>query len=167
MKSLLVDALRQAKNLDEAQVLSDSGSYDTTKDEFLATANDAVAEQSDIAEQELALYETINKSLEVSAAVDTVPAVELQPTVAIVGSGPRQARFAPLICMVLAVLAASIWLGYQQVRLGHSESAMDMSQAQNASVHTQRMNASADQSNFRRFPFLPAEVDADEQEVVE
>ncbi len=83
MKSLLVDALRQAHNSRQSRSLSDSGSFDTTDAEFETTANDPVAlEETALPDEtaspeeaasleELALYETTtDAALNFDAAYD-------------------------------------------------------------------------------------------------
>lgn len=71
MKSILVDALRQASSDDTESdhALTDSGSFDVSSDEFEATANDEAGGDSLVMDGELALMET-SKALEVP--VETV-----------------------------------------------------------------------------------------------
>jgi hypothetical protein len=57
MKSLLVDAMRQANKGSDDAALSDSGSFDTTSDQFAETANDAEVKAPDALADDLQLLD--------------------------------------------------------------------------------------------------------------
>lgn len=93
MKSLLVDALRQANSddSDADQALSDSGSFDATNDEFDAIANDDAGDAAHGADADLSLLAT-SAALELPAepaehaaeeaeeAIPPAPTAEPEPT---------------------------------------------------------------------------------------
>ena len=137
MKSILVDALRQANGEETDGALSDSGSFDASNQEFEATANDEVSEG------ELELMSTTNALVihDDSEHVVEEPAVSDEPVgrieletdaepvddehaITIAGmaplparkhNAPRIARLSPLFCIVIAVIVAVSWLALQQI----------------------------------------------------
>ncbi len=133
MKSLLVDALRQANGDDSDKALSDSGSFDAENQDFGDTANDdelelmsthsalivrqpqdepQVEPQETMAETELAI-EPVDVAEHDQGPVDDEHAmtiVGMQPLPLRDGAMPRLARISPLLCLVAAALVAATWL---------------------------------------------------------
>lgn len=148
MKSLLVDALRRANTGDTGPSVSDSGSFDTADSEFGATANDEVIDSHELDAEELELLSSTGVLVVSDDAAHslTIPSAEFSPEeksgaqlsisgeryahVAPPGNVPVLARYAPLICIVLAIVAAGSWLLYRQVEIRYFHGAFDSSHFQ-------------------------------------
>lgn len=179
MKSLLVDAIRQSKYGNPEEALSDSGSFDTTQSEIAETANDAVADETGGPDDELKLFET-SASLDATFGESDNEAgfpggddLELgeTPIDAIVGprhtmrartqsthsAGPRVARFAPEICIVLAVLASASWFGFHYLKLKYAESEFAAAQMGLGSMPAAGAESADDKASVERFPFISPE----------
>lgn len=160
MKSLLVDALRQAKGDKPGVTLSDSGSYDTTSAELLDTANDPDA---------LSLFETstgIDVGNPTSPAADSEDNDPSRRTVkeniatgiaAAASRAPALARWTPVLCLVLAVASAAGWSLYQQFQLRYGKSLLaaqvEMTSTRSAGLASSEGHAEA----VTRFPFIEVE----------
>ena len=183
MKSLLVDALRQANGEGTDKALSDSGSFDTSSQDFGETANDGELElmsthsalivrepeaepQEAEAETELEVAvepEVVGVTEHDEGTIDDEHAMTIVGMQALPlrdGAMPRLARFSPLLCLVAAALVAASWLlahatGLTRAGLG-------------AVVDEPAMNEGAQAVVFgetTRFPFLrPGEpLDAEDE----
>lgn len=173
MKSLLVDALRQANTGDTGTSVSDSGSFETAEadSEFGATANDEVIDSREPDEEELELLtstgvlvvgedvadSSVDPSIKFSRLNDSAAQLSISrghhPHVTAPESVPVLARYAPLICIVLAIVAAGSWLLYQQIEVRYFHGVFDSSltdaNANGAAIET------ADAAlNVERFPFI-------------
>lgn len=131
MKSILVDALRSANDSESEANLSDSGSFDATHEDFTATANqDLVDAAFGEDAEELELMSTTRDLVvggdEVSTPREPDEALADATVLLTVGEYvvpdntslppmPQLARHVPLICTVLALVAAAGWFGYQQL----------------------------------------------------
>ena len=136
MKSILVDALRQANGEEAETKLSDSGSFDTTQEDFTATANQDIIDvgvEAEVAELEL-MATTRDLLVPDAGEDDEFPPPRVEDT-AVSGAGwvtdrasvvrgngslaraPALARHVPLICVAAALLSAAGWLGYQHLLL--------------------------------------------------
>jgi len=127
MKSILVDAIREASGDKPDSALSDSGSFDASSDDFSVTANDEQVDDDGALE----LMATTN-SLELpseqeddSSGPDQVEEavsadeIDASHAITIVGELPRPvppqkapavARFAPLVCALTALAAGGFWM---------------------------------------------------------
>ena len=190
MKSLLVDAIRQAKFGDQEQSLSDSGSFDTTRSEIPETANDAVIEPDGDDAEALRLYET-SASLEAAvsdadddadffntnelvsdnagkrAATGPLRPAASAPLISVRSSGPYIARFAPLACVTLAALAAMSWSGYQHLKLKYAESEFAAAQVGGTAARAPERDGAVSLAVEQRFPFINAAKAASDAEKVE
>jgi len=177
MKSLLVEALLQANSGGKGQTLTDSGSYDTTDRELPITANDAVAERSD-ATQGAASSRLPDDARELSleeAEVEVIETRNEQNVLApggslaadLTGKGPTLARFTPHACIMLAVVTAGFWLGYQHLRLAYSEAGLGASQLRASGAQAAEASIAPNHSAAGRFPFLAGRVDTDAAEDLE
>jgi len=127
MKSILVDAIREASGDKPDSALSDSGSFDSSSDDFGETAND----EHVVDDGELELMATTNslelpseqqdESGELDQAEETASADEIDTShaITIVGELPRPvppqkapaiARFAPLVCVLAAMAVGAFWM---------------------------------------------------------
>lgn len=191
MKSLLVDALRQAHNSRQSRSLSDSGSFDTTNAEFETTANDPVASEVAASPDELALFETTanaalhDDALYVEPSQDadfdeplgavrplgpkhTSAAQYVLPTSGLSQSGlPAVARFAPVICVTAALITAVSWGLFRSSELGRDDLTMLGLQSRDSSVETRQNRPSAINTAAVRFPFLDAVKQAENPENTE
>ena len=185
MKSLLVDALRQAHNSRQSRSLSDSGSFETTSAEFETTANDPVASEVAPSPDELALFETTaNAALNDDALYDepspdadfdeplgskhTSAAQNVLSTSGLSQSGlPAVARFAPVICVMAALITAVSWGLFRSSELGRDDLTMLGLQAPETSIETRQNRPSAINTAAVRFPFLDAVKQAENPENTE
>jgi hypothetical protein len=168
MKSLLIDALRQAKDDKPGVTLSDSGSYDTRSAELLDTANDADA---------LSLFET-SAGLEVGkpapsvsepADKDSLPrsadvAIQENITSNVAASAdtgasraPALARWTPILCVVVAIVAAAGWSLYQEFQLRYGKSSLAAQVALAPAQSAGLTSSEADAEALIRFPFITVE----------
>ncbi len=156
MKSLLVDAMRQAKGDKPGVTLSDSGSYDTTSAELLDTANDADA---------LSLFETSagievgNPTPPVADAENNDPPPQYVATgIATVASrAPALARWTPVLCIVLAVVSAAGWSLYQQFQLRYGKSTLSAQVELMPALSAGLASSEGDAEAVTRFPFIAVE----------
>ena len=172
MKSILVDALRQANGKEPDSTLSDSGSFDATQPEFGQTANDAEVVPLENPDENLELLQTAafhtedfdaepdsefpEQSLAVTRAIDSAAIIPKRGS----SRAPVLARFAPLVCVALAIVSAGSWALYQQYgtanhnhRLGAADMPVNPGIANNAGEST----ASA----AERFPFIDPGIEND------
>ncbi len=125
MKSILVDAIREASGDKPESALSDSGSFDASTEEFGETAND----EHVVDDGELELMET-SSSLELPPepqgdlvaedyVEETASEIDANHAITIVGELPRPvppqkapaiSRFAPLATVLAAVVVAALWM---------------------------------------------------------
>lgn len=170
MKSLLVDALLQANSGDKGQTLTDSGSYDATDRVLPITANDAVAECSDTAEEATNRRQADDLqelSLEVEVKVreaineHSIPAAAVTWVADPINEGPVLARFTPHACVLLAIVTAGCWFAYQQLRPTYSESVLGVSQLRASDAQTAQNGSVMNSSVVNRFPFLEDRADSD------
>ncbi len=139
MKSILVDALRQANGedndeaLSDDKALSDSGSYDASNKDFGDTANDGELElmsthsalivsesQDEPQASESAAEIELAEEQEVPEVIDhhdgpvddehAMTVVGMQPLPLQDGAMPHLARYSPLMCIVAAAAVAATWL---------------------------------------------------------
>ena len=186
MKSLLVDVLRQANGGSPDKTLSDSGSFDTTRSEFPDTANDPVAEDTGTTDDALALFETSASAAAVvhdddaqfSVLDDFLPAEDAGDATSeparpasfalpanVHDKGPVVARFAPLACLVLALLTAVVWTGYQEMKLKYAESQFASAQIGRSAGNLSTLGGDDELHTVERFPFLGANADTDSEHV--
>ncbi|MDJ0709950.1 MAG: hypothetical protein QNJ14_06160 [Woeseiaceae bacterium] len=146
MKSLLVDALRQKDDNKDSESLSDSGSFTTSHADPAATS----ADESDMsgASGDLELMATgafivanddVLQKVGGADGLEHVPDAELAaaiagattrmisgetviPTRESLPSMPPIARYTPVACAGLALLAAAAWFGIQQLELQQNRS---------------------------------------------
>ncbi len=182
MKSLLVDVLRQANGGSPDKTLSDSGSFDTTQHPFPDTANDPVVDDTGSPDDGLALFETSSSApaqkhgddaefpdVDDFLALENAENDAHEPAgPASVGrrmnagdKGPLVARLAPLACIVLALLTAALWTGYQAVRLKYAESQFASAQIGHSAEYVSALAGEGDTAAVERFPFLIANTNSD------
>ena len=188
MKSLLVDALRQAHNSRQSQSLSDSGSFDTTNAEFENTANDPVANEEVASPEELALFETtkgaalngdalyeespqdaaFDEPLESVRALGSKQTIADENSVSRSGQSrsglPALARFAPVICVTAALIAATSWALFRNSALGRDGLTMFELQSQETVDETRDNNPSTINVAAARFPFLDSAIQPENPE---
>lgn len=177
MKSILVDALRQANGDDTDQALSDSGSFDASQENLEAPANDSLEHE----EGELELMSTTSALVvreEETVVHDHVPdesgedvqvleldegpvddkhaitVVGLMPLPVLHTQTPGLARFAPLLCVLLAVAVASSWLLINTLGISGGSLGTKISQSDG---EVPQEAPGADASIETRFPFLEDE----------
>ncbi len=181
MKNLLLDALRQAGDDDERRTLSDSGSFDTTHSDFSTIANDAAAERQETAE-ELALFETSvsfaasfdidgdeagevdelrqtqGPALQATApgitVVNEVAAAAVPASLPTVTREPVLARFAPHVCILLALIAAIFWFAVQHVRLSLVDTEFTAPRLNDSDSRYAGSDDVASGSDAEQFPFI-------------
>lgn len=183
MKSLLVDVLRQANGGSPDKTLSDSGSFDATRNHFPDTANDPVVEDGQNADEALALFETStsvhapgdNDDAQFTEFEDFLPAddsgnaaseparVVRHPSA--FDKGPAVARFAPLACLVLALLTAALWTAYQNLKLKYAESELASAQIGHSAAYVSTLASDGEPATVERFPFLGADATGDTETV--
>ena len=146
MKSILVDALRQANGDEGDKALSDSGSFEADQEQIESPANDALAQEKN----ELELMSTTNALIvqdgadnrqnhdagiagEESAGGEIeveAPPVDDEHAVTIVGMMPlpiarrripRLARVAPLLCVVCAAAVGGSWILINKVGMSRAD----------------------------------------------
>lgn len=153
MKSNLVDALRRAQEQKSETNLSDSGSFDSTQQDFEAPANQDMADAGfgeDATELELM---STTRGLAVNDMADAPTAEDVaeddgdsmpaqfgetmaSATVLLTASDcvipgsrslpsmPKIARHVPALCLVLAIIAGAGWQAYQRLELRQDASAL-------------------------------------------
>ena len=193
MKSLLVDALRQANDEESDQVLSDSGSFDARSEDFAETANDEHGEDTG----ELELMSTTKALVVTEEVTDDTPDASIEDedlpradaaaafnheeevdfSVTIVGEMPtpvdpqkmpRIAQFSPLLCLALAATVAGGWLLYQQLGAPLAGGNLGTVLAQSRAAHTPGVPKSGiSTATPSRFPFLESGSSTAKQEVVQ
>ncbi len=181
MKSILVDAIREASGSKPDSALSDSGSFDASSQEFGATAND----EHVVGDGELELMATTNSlelpseqqenSAESNQAEETASADEIDTShaVTIVGELPRPvppqkapalARFAPHICVLLAIAVSAFWMLAHQLGVGPSVNGID-SDGRSARLANAPGDPQVGAEVAPNFPFLEIEQPFDEREM--
>lgn len=180
MKSILVDAIREASGDKPDSAMSDSGSFDASSQELGPTAND----EHVVDDGELALMATTN-SLEIHSedaedsgkpnpAEETASADEIDTShaVTIVGELPRPvppqkapalARFAPHVCVLLAIAVGAFWTLAHHLGVGPAVSGVD------SRDRAARLGDAAGESQLGaevapNYPFLESEQPFDERE---
>lgn len=181
MKNILVDALRQATDKESETKLSDSGSFDTTQEDFTATANqDLIDAGFDDDVEELELMST-TRGLVVPGADaggdDEADEAIASATVLLTGSDcvipdknslppmPQLARHVPVICVVVALLSAAGWLGYQHLELRADASGLGAIAAQSPAATGQDELLPAEQAE-QRFRYLRSALPVNEDEAM-
>lgn len=190
MKSLLVDALRQARSSRQSNTLSDSGSFDTTNTEFANTANDPVVDDVVASSEELALFETLTGFDRETDAFDDARSPDAEFDEPRVSSRQRRAghadaeegfesareqphsrvpavaKFAPLVCIAAALVAALFWGLFQSSDLARDGIAMLDVPSRNAEgdgfANASQMGVAAE-----RFPFIENEQRPEDRESAE
>lgn len=187
MKSILVDALRQANDKESETKLSDSGSFDTTQEDFTASANqDLIDAGFDDDAEELELMST-TRGLVVPGAdaggddgANEATPTQLTETMAsatvlLTGSDcvipdknslppmPKLARHVPVICVVVALLSAAGWLGYQRLELRADTSGLGAVAVQSQAAAGQDELLPAEQAQ-QRFRYLRSALPVNEDE---
>ena len=175
MKSLLVDALRQANDSSGDRSLSDSGSFDTTREEFVETANDAQGYEIRSNDQELALLEESSSELAadsdfadefqqelpdadtLTAAVRGAARASSKAASANILAAPFIARHALTICLLLALTFAA---GFSLLRMLQFESYLGTEQLRVSS----QQDANAPHASESRFPFIAPTAKVAEQD---
>ena len=147
MKSLLVDALRQKEKGQDGEGLSDSGSFATPRADLAATsadeadtsqvsddlelmatgalvvANDEGQSKPDIAEDDADGNTDVEFSATIAGTTTCVVTDDyILPARDSLPSMPPVARYAPMACAALALLAALAWFGIQQLELQQERS---------------------------------------------
>jgi len=171
MKSLLVDALRQANEREASGTLSDSGSFDATRDDFGVIANDE--ERSEKTRVGVDRSEDVDlELLETSAPADTDPAsndavefmaeepVAMEPDRRIgmksnattVEEAPLLAKYSPLLCLCLALAAVGMWSVY--LNISADQSATAIGAVFSESRRSESAVETGQGSTEERFPFL-------------
>jgi len=177
MKSILVDALRQANSDDTDQALSDSGSFDASHEAFESPANDTLEREDGelelmsttsalvVREKDAEDHELTAKSAEeepevaLEMEVDNMP-VEDDHAVTIVGMKslpvpkrrtPRLARFAPYVCAVVGVTVAGSWLLVNKLNTARASLGTVASESQNGELVDVK---NSDTTPENRFPFI-------------
>lgn len=131
MKSLLVDALRQARSGEQGQSLSDSGSFDVTSQEVLETANDSIVDESTLQLYETSMSVDVDGEFPESSGIDaqsedssrysatalTRAAIDSSGMSPGASKGPVFARFAPVICVAFAACACVAWFAIHYFNL--------------------------------------------------
>ncbi len=178
MKSILVDALRQANGKEPDSTLSDSGSFDATAADFGPTANDEEVvplagpdenlelmrtsafhtdefdeeSEPDSPEQPLALTRALNSSALAPTQNST--------------TAPVLARFAPLVCVLLAVVSAASWALYQQFATANHDNRFGAADMPFRSGVDQN-GAPGALYGADRFPFIDSDIEIDDGAISE
>lgn len=171
MKNPLLDVIRQSSGTDHA--LSDSGSFDTRAGELGSTANDEAIEAVNDAELEL-LEQTgairlddgtitfeLQDQLDDEAESETPPV----PPVAVASisefdpeRAPLLSRFAPVICVAAALLAAAGWGAWTTVRAYSSESSIGANELPVPGIDDGSVAGTVHIAGAERFPFIDPEA---------
>jgi hypothetical protein len=188
MKSLLVDALRQANSAKSRKALSDSGSFSVACDDFQRTANDA-GDPEDFAagvaqDRELELLDAAGDPEDPQAPA--LEAARSEPrkqsdselresnrashkTIARSQShgstAPLLARYSPLLCLSLAVIAASFWAVVANLETRGSSRALGA--VVTASRPSILPTQPAESSTLQRFPFITDAMPSSRAEAAE
>ncbi len=132
MKNPLADVLRQSGGSDHS--LSDSGSFDTTESALGPTANDEHVVSDDAIDLQL-LQATgalvlDNGTVRLEAGPELIrdePELPITAAPLTEESGeraPAMSRFAPLICIAAAIVAAVSWAGYRYLQQSYTGSTL-------------------------------------------
>lgn len=178
MKSLLVDALRQARSGEQGQSLSDSGSFDVTSQEVLETANDSIVEES-----ALELYETsmsvdvdgeFPESLDIDAQLEdssrysatalSRAAINSSGMSPDSSKGPAFARFAPVICVAFAACACVAWFAIHYFNLTSFDAELASGRIDRAALSIADESDPLASNETGRFQFIeyPTNTEVDE-----
>ena len=187
MKSILVDAIRQANDGESETKLSDSGSFDTTQEDFTASANqDLIDAGFEEDAEELELMSTTRGLVVPDAnadgddkADDAMPAqfAETMASATILLSAsdcvipdrnslpsmPKLARYVPVICVAVALLSGAGWLGYQHLELREDASGLGAVAVQSQATAGQDAVLPAEQVE-QRFRYLRSALPVTEDE---
>lgn len=190
MKSILVDAIRQANDTESETKLTDSGSFDTTNEDFRATANQDMADAGfDKDAEELELMSTtrglvvpdagehsddgLDEDMPTQLAETSVGATVLLtgadcvvPDARSLPPMPQLARHVPLMCVAVALLSAAGWFGYQHLVLKADTSGLGVVAMQSQAVAGQDELVPAEQEE-QRFRYLRAPIPASEDEAAQ
>lgn len=173
MKSILVDAIREANDDQSDSAMSDSGSFDASSQELGETANDEhVVEGGELelmaTTNSLELpSEQIDDSRDSDRAEELASADEIDTShaVTIVGELPRPvppqnapalARFAPIICVLLAITVGALWLLAHQLRVGPAVTGIGSLEGSMRPAHTPGI-PEVESEIAPNFPFLEIE----------
>jgi len=169
MKSILVEALRSANDSESEKNLSDSGSFDATHEDFTATANQDVIDAAFGEDaEELELMSTTSGLIVADEQASEPPEFDetiADGTVLLTASDyivhdhstlppmPQLARHVPLLCLALAVLAATGWFAYQRLELHREASSLGVFAIPASDTADSDEQALAD-GNEQRFRYL-------------
>lgn len=171
MKSILVDAIRQANEKEPETNLSDSGSFDATQEDFSAPANQDLIDAG--FEEEAGELELMSTTTGLVVPGDDDRDSESMParpgdtmsggTVLLTSSDyiipdndslppmPKLARHVPMLCVALALIAGASWYGYQHLDLEPGASGLGAFtvQSQAASARDELLSGDSSEPRFR------------------
>ncbi len=171
MKSILVDAIREASGDKPESALSDSGSFDASTEEFGETAND----EHVVDNGELELMETTSSLEPAHEQLDDIVApdhveeaaseIDASHAITIVGELPRPvppqkapaiSRFAPLACVLAALAVGAFWMLAEHLAVVSPVAGLD---AQGRSARPTDLSSDAEVSAqvAPNFPFIEIE----------
>lgn len=169
MKNPLADVIRQSSGSDHA--LSDSGSFDTSKQNFGPIANDEAIEAVEDAELELLESTgaivlddgtiTFQTQDEIDHKVEDAP---LPPSELLKANAfdperaPLMSRYAPVICLATALLAAVGWSAWTTVRDYSSESSIGANELPVPGIEDASVAGTVHIAGAERFPFIDPEA---------
>lgn len=173
MKSLLVDAMRQANAGDTGASVSDSGSFEPADRDFDATANDEIIDSCEPDADELELLSSTGVLVvgDEVAESTTEPSAELSrlddPSGRLsISHGRRECitapervpvltRYSAHLCVLLAVVSAGSWLLYQQIEARYFRDAFRSDHFHvSANDDSKATVLTVADSKLERFPFI-------------
>lgn len=172
MKSILVDALREANGTKSESTLSDSGSFDATQSEFGPTANDEEVVPLAAPDENLELLRTASfhtddfdseldtefpeQSMAATRAIDAAVLAAIQSS----ARTPVLARYAPLICIAVAIVSAGSWAVYQHYATTNHDTRIGAAEFRlGPGVNHDGVESTARDAD--RFPFIDLVAEAD------
>ena len=174
MKSLLVDALRQANS---PESLSDSGSFETTDESLPETANDEVVDVDELQEhieEDLELLATgvfeTGEWQQHTAAPDEDPVAPdvTEPHAEVVAGAlraPLMARIAPILCCAIAFVSAVAWIGWRHYETQFGKSGFAATEAARPEADANdALGGTLYVAGAERFPFIDPGAPDDRQE---
>ena len=175
MKNPLADVLRQSTGSEAA--ISDSGSFETSGSVLGPTANDENVVADDAIDLQLleatgalviengtVQFEAPDRTTAVAAPLPDSVAATLGSQSASPQAAPLLSRFAPLICVLAALLSAVSWTVYRQMQAAATQNSIG-TQPTSAGNTTEPLAGTVRLAGAERFPFInPAEIPAADQE---
>lgn len=167
MKNLLEEAARISNLAETSSNLLDSGSFDTTLQDFAETANDAATLEDSAADGAILAeptpleledirpqWETLGDDEPIDSGIARKAAAEslVDSTVPVRHRMPSIVRVSPYLCVLLAVASSAGWLFYLDVANSNNATTLGA-----ALLQTPRIDAAVDESslgNVERFPFV-------------